>query len=76
MTSAPSVPIVPAVPAVPAVSDLDVRSVVDGVRTSSPLVHCITNKVVSNFTANVLLAAGAAPAMVDAPEEAGVLASV
>jgi hydroxyethylthiazole kinase len=60
----------------PTVSDLDVRSVVDAVRGRSPLVHCITNKVVSNFTANVLLAAGAAPAMVDAPEEAGILASV
>ncbi len=60
----------------PTESDLDVGAVVDAVRTTAPLVHCITNKVVSNFTANVLLAAGAAPAMVDAPEEAGVLASV
>jgi len=60
----------------PVISDLDVRAVVDAVRTGSPLVQCITNKVVSNFTANVLLAAGAAPAMVDAPEEAGILASV
>jgi hydroxyethylthiazole kinase len=60
----------------PAISDLDVRTVIDAVRSRSPLVHCITNTVVTNFTANVLLAAGAAPAMVDAPEEAGVLASV
>jgi hydroxyethylthiazole kinase len=60
----------------PTISDLDVRGVVDAVRAGSPLVHCITNMVVSNFTANVLLAAGAAPAMVDAPEEAGILASV
>ncbi|MDR1998921.1 MAG: hydroxyethylthiazole kinase, partial [Frankiaceae bacterium] len=37
-------------------------------------VHCVTNIVVANFTANVLLAAGAAPAMVNAPEESGVLA--
>ena len=60
----------------PTVADLDVRAVVDAVRTSSPLVHCITNTVVAGFTANLLLAAGAAPAMVDAPEEAGLLASV
>lgn len=46
------------------------------VRARSPLVQCLTNTVVANFTANVLLAAGAAPAMVDAPEEAGLLAGV
>lgn len=46
------------------------------VRVSAPLVHCLTNIVVANFTANVLLAAGAAPAMVDSPEEAGILAGV
>lgn len=34
-----------------------------------PLVHCITNDVVQNFTANVLLAIGAVPAMVVAKEE-------
>lgn len=55
---------------------LGVETVVESVRTGSPLVHCITNVVVANFTANVLLAAGAAPAMVDAPEESGLLASV
>ncbi len=38
--------------------------------------QCITNAVVTNFTANVLLAIGAAPAMVDIPEEAGQFASV
>ncbi|MEV0598632.1 hydroxyethylthiazole kinase [Streptomyces sp. NPDC050315] len=41
------------------------------VRHETPLVQCLTNQVVSNFTANVLLALGAAPAMVDIPEEAG-----
>ncbi|MDU4310441.1 MAG: hydroxyethylthiazole kinase, partial [Klebsiella michiganensis] len=30
----------------------------------SPLVHCMTNDVVQTFTANVLLAIGASPAMV------------
>ena len=45
-------------------------------RASAPLVHCLTNQVVSNFTANVLLAAGAAPAMVVAEEEAGEFAAL
>ena len=45
-------------------------------RRTSPLVHCITNTVVTNFTANALLAAGASPAMVDDPQESGVLAGV
>ena len=56
--------------------ELHISTVIDAVRTRSPLVHCITNTVVTNFTANMLLASGAAPAMVDAPEESGVLASV
>ena len=51
-------------------------AVIDAVRARSPLVQCLTNIVVANVTANVLLATGAAPAMVDAPEEAGVLAGV
>ncbi|ERK69338.1 hydroxyethylthiazole kinase [Leifsonia aquatica] len=45
-------------------------------RQSTPLVQCLTNAVVSNFTANVLLAVGAAPAMVDIPGEAGTFARV
>lgn len=36
-----------------------------------PLVQCLTNTVSVNFMANVLLSAGASPAMVDNPEEAG-----
>lgn len=39
-------------------------------RTAAPLVHCLTNEVVQSFTANVLLALGASPAMVVEPEEA------
>ena len=46
------------------------------VRSQAPLVQCLTNTVVVNFTANVLLAVGAAPAMVDVPEEAGPFAGV
>lgn len=34
-----------------------------------PLVHCMTNTVVTNFTANGLLAIGASPIMADAIEE-------
>ena len=45
-------------------------------RESQPLVQCLTNAVVTNFTANVLLALGAAPAMVDVPTEAGPFAGV
>lgn len=51
-------------------------SALDRVRTGEPLVHCITNSVVVNFTANVLLAVGAAPAMVDIPGEAGPFAGL
>jgi hydroxyethylthiazole kinase len=39
------------------------------VRNRRPLVHCMTNAVAQNFTANVLLAAGAVPSMTVAPEE-------
>lgn len=45
-------------------------------RGRQPLVQCITNAVVTNFTANVLLAVGAAPAMVDIHVEAGVFAPI
>ncbi|MDR3432401.1 MAG: hydroxyethylthiazole kinase [Rouxiella aceris] len=45
-------------------------------RTASPLVHCITNDVVQSFTANVLLALGASPAMVIDPREAAEFATI
>ncbi|WP_298922508.1 hydroxyethylthiazole kinase [uncultured Roseobacter sp.] len=38
-------------------------------RAQNPLVHCITNYVAMNTAANVVLAAGASPAMVHAKEE-------
>lgn len=53
-----------------------VRDAVGEVRSAAPLVQCVTNSVVVNFTANALLAIGASPAMVDIPEESGVFASV
>ena len=40
-------------------------------RAKSPRVHCITNSVAQNFTANVLLALGAVPSMTLSGEEIG-----
>jgi hydroxyethylthiazole kinase len=45
-------------------------------RAKRPLVQALTNIVSSNFVANVLLSAGASPAMVDNPEEAALFASI
>ncbi|MEA9388964.1 hydroxyethylthiazole kinase [Acerihabitans sp. TG2] len=42
----------------------------EALRQRAPLVHCLTNDVVQEFTANTLLALGAAPAMVIEPREA------
>ena len=39
------------------------------IRAQRPRVHCITNSVAQNFTANMLLAAGAVPSMTLAVEE-------
>ena len=36
----------------------------------APLVQCMTNRVADNYAANILLAAGASPAMIDNPFEA------
>ncbi|MDY6793476.1 MAG: hydroxyethylthiazole kinase [Thermodesulfobacteriota bacterium] len=41
----------------------------DAVRNKKPLIHNITNYVVMNYTANVLLAMGASPVMAHAPNE-------
>lgn len=38
-------------------------------RARQPRVHCITNAVAQNFTANVLLAVGAIPSMTISPDE-------
>jgi hydroxyethylthiazole kinase len=45
-------------------------------RQTVPLVQCITNFVAMNIAANVMLAAGASPAMVHAEEEAGEFAGL
>lgn len=47
----------------------------EAVRAAGPLVHSVTNLVVTNLTANMLLALGASPAMVENVEEAGELAA-
>lgn len=46
------------------------------VRTQNPLVHNITNVVVTNFTANGLLALGASPVMAYAKEEVADMAKM
>ncbi|OCG01391.1 hydroxyethylthiazole kinase [Gilliamella sp. wkB112] len=46
------------------------------VQQQQPLVHCITNDVVQNFTANILLAIGATPAMVIAEEEVSAFVTI
>ena len=45
-------------------------------RQRNPLVQCLTNTVSANFVANALLAAGAAPAMVDNTQEAAMFARI
>jgi hydroxyethylthiazole kinase len=45
------------------------------VRTRCPRVHCITNAVAQNFSANMLLALGAVPSMTIAPDEVGEFAA-
>ena len=56
--------------------DATVAADLAAMRAASPLVHCITNIVAASITANVLLAIGAAPAMVNAPEEAAPFAAI
>ncbi|KAE8560684.1 MULTISPECIES: hydroxyethylthiazole kinase [Paenibacillus] len=46
------------------------------VQNSNPLVHNITNVVVTNFTANGLYALGASPVMAYAPEEVADMAKI
>lgn len=48
----------------------------DHLRERRPLIHNITNLVVSNVTANALLALGASPAMVENTEESAELAAI
>ncbi|WP_406245752.1 hydroxyethylthiazole kinase [Microbacterium sp. M] len=54
----------------------EAATLLEELRAAPPLTHCITNTVVTGFTANVLLALGAAPAMVDIVGESEMFASV
>ncbi|WP_371069746.1 hydroxyethylthiazole kinase [Sediminibacillus sp. JSM 1682029] len=51
-------------------------SLLTNVRDKQPLIHNITNQVVTNFTANGLLAMGASPVMANAEEEAADMAVI
>jgi hydroxyethylthiazole kinase len=53
----------------PAIQPADIARTLDAIRGRGPLIHNITNIVVANFTANVLLALGASPAMVEGADE-------
>jgi hydroxyethylthiazole kinase len=54
----------------------DIWADISAVRERSPLVHSITNFVVMNLNANVLLAAGASPVMAHAHEEVQAMAGI
>jgi hydroxyethylthiazole kinase len=58
------------------VSPSDLWSDINRLRQAGPLIHNITNFVVMNFTANVLLAVGASPVMAHAYEEVGEMAGI
>lgn len=60
----------------PSVTPQDLADALSVLRERPPLVQCLTNIVVAGWTANVLLAIGAAPAMVDNPHEAGEFAAI
>ncbi|MFS8049800.1 hydroxyethylthiazole kinase [Rhizobium sp. BR 314] len=55
---------------------VNLGALLDAMRGNPPLVQCITNFVAMNIAANVMLAAGASPAMVHAEEEAGEFAAI
>jgi len=54
----------------------DLWADIEAVRTRGPLVHSVTNFVVMNLNANVLLAAGASPVMAHAHEEVEDMAGI
>ncbi|AEJ18339.1 hydroxyethylthiazole kinase [Gracilinema caldarium] len=54
---------------------INIAGVLENIRSSSPLIHHITNTVTINDCANITLALGGSPVMADSPEEAGEMAS-
>ncbi len=59
-----------------AVTPQDLADALTSLREKPPLVQCLTGIVVAGWTANVLRAVGAAPAMVDNAQEAGRFATL
>ncbi len=57
-------------------SDAQIAHTAALLRHHCPLVHCMTNDVVQTFTANVLLAVGASPAMVIDEDEAAQFSAI
>ncbi|MEW9668006.1 hydroxyethylthiazole kinase [Ammoniphilus sp. 3BR4] len=57
-------------------TNLDIAQKLDKVRKVNPLVHNITNVVVTNFTANGLLSLGASPVMAYAKQEVADMAKI
>ncbi|MGI5825259.1 MAG: hydroxyethylthiazole kinase, partial [Bacillota bacterium] len=55
---------------------LDFTKIINNVRDTNPLVHCITNYVTVNDCANVLLACGGSPIMTDEIEEVEDIAAI
>lgn len=79
MTPTPTSTSAPTTSANPATGEVTPDALGDAlaaVRQGAPLTQCLTNIVVAGFTANVLLAVGAAPAMSDNPHEAGQFAQI
>jgi hydroxyethylthiazole kinase len=58
------------------VTPQDLADALSALRDKPPLVQCLTNTVAAGWTANVLLAVGAAPAMVDNAREARQFAGI
>lgn len=57
-------------------SEIKLGQILDRVRTTTPLVHNITNYVTVNDCANALLAIGASPIMSDEPEDVEDITSI
>ncbi len=57
-------------------NDPKISATLARLKAKATLVHCMTNLVAANFTANVLLASGASPAMIPSVEEAGGFARI
>lgn len=56
--------------------DQELSALLDKVRKNNPLVHNMTNVVVTNFTANGLYALGASPVMAYSPDEVADMAKI